>query len=167
MFREMRRKKQEISPEESTAILMRGTSGVLAVQGDNGYPYAVPISYAYYGTHIYFHCAKAGHKLDAVKRDNKVSFCVIDKDEVIPEEYTSYFRSVIAFGTIRIIENEQEKREAIEKLALKYALTDTADHRNTSIDKEWESLCMLEMTIEHLTGKEAIELVRAKNESTK
>lgn len=165
MFREMRRKKQEISLEESTAILMRGTSGVLAVQGDNGYPYAVPISYAYDGTHIYFHCAKAGHKLDAIKRDNKVSFCVIDKDEVIPKEYTSYFRSVIVFGTVRIIENEQEKRKAIEKLALKYALTDTADHRNASIDKEWEALCMLEMTIEHLTGKEAIELVRAKNES--
>ena len=68
MFREMRRKKQELSLEESIAVLMRGTSGVLAVQGDNGYPYAVPISYAYYDTHIYFHCAKAGHKLDAVKR---------------------------------------------------------------------------------------------------
>lgn len=161
----MRRKKQEIPLEESAAVVMRGTSGVLAVQGDNGYPYTVPISYAYYGTHIYFHCAKAGHKLDAIKRDNKVSFCVIDKDEVVLEEYTSYFRSVVAFGTIRIIENEQEKREAIEKLALKYALTDTADRHNTSIDKEWGSLYMLEMTIEHLTGKEAIELVRAKNES--
>lgn len=78
MFREMRRKKQVIPLEESIAVLMCGTSGVLAVQGDNGYPYAVPISYAYYGTHIYFHCAKAGHKLDAIKRDNKVSFCVID-----------------------------------------------------------------------------------------
>lgn len=167
MFREMRRKKQELSLEESIAVLMRGTSGVLAVQGDNGYPYAVPISYAYYDTHIYFHCAKAGHKLDAVKRDNKVSFCVIDKDEVIPEEYTSYFRSVIAFGTIRIIENEREKRDAIEKLALKYALADTAGHRNASIDKEWGALCMLEMTVEHLTGKEAVELVRTKNKSPK
>ena len=117
--------------------------------------------------HIYIHCAKAGHKLDAIKRDNKVSFCVIDKDEVIPEEYTSYFRSVIAFGSIHIIENEREKREAIEKLALKYAFTDTADHRNTSIDKEWGALCMLEMTVEHLTGEVNIELVRAKNKSPK
>lgn len=163
MFREMRRKRQAISLEESIAVLMRGTSGVLAVSGDNGYPYAVPISYAYYGTHIYFHCAKAGHKLDAIKRNHKASFCVIDKDEVIPEEYTSYFRSVIVFGTIRIIENEQEKRSAIEKLVLKYAFEDDANHRKTSIDKEWEALCMLEMTIEHLTGKEAIELVQAKN----
>lgn len=165
MFREMRRKKQALALEESAAVLMRGTSGVLAVMGDNGYPYAVPISYAYYGTHIYFHCAKTGHKLDAIRRDNKASFCVIDKDEVIPEIYTSYFRSVIAFGTIRIIENEQEKRDAIEKLALKYAPEDTSDHRKAAIDREWGPLCMLEMTIEHLTGKEAIELVRAKNQT--
>ena len=163
MFREMRRKKQLLALEESTAVLECGTSGVLAVLGDHGYPYAVPISYVYDGAHIYFHCAKAGHKLDAVKRNQKASFCVIDKDEIIPEEYTSYFRSVIAFGTIRILENEQEKRDAIEKLALKYAPDDTADHRKAAIDREWGPLCMLEMTIEHLTGKEAIELVRAKN----
>lgn len=165
MFREMRRKNQALSMEESAAVLTRGTSGVLALSGDNGYPYAVPISYVYDGARIYFHCAKAGHKLDAIKRDNKASFCVIDKDEVIPEEYTTYFRSVIVFGTIRAIQDEQEKREAIEKLALKYAPEDTAVRRKSAIDREWEPLCMLEMTIEHLTGKEAIELVRAKGMS--
>lgn len=148
--------------EESAAVLTRGTSGVLALSGDNGYPYAVPISYVYDGAHIYFHCAKAGHKLDAIKRDSRASFCVIDKDEVIPEEYTSYFRSVIVFGTIRVIQDEQEKREAIEKLALKYVPEDAAVHRKEVIDREWGPLCMLEMTIEHLTGKEAIELVQAK-----
>lgn len=121
MFREMRRKKQVLSAEENMAVLTRGSSGVLAISGDDGYPYAVPISYVYDGTNIYFHCAKAGHKLDAIRRNSKASFCVIDKDEVIPEEYTSRFRSVIVFGTIRILENEREKREAIEKLALKYA----------------------------------------------
>lgn len=149
--------------EESTAVLMRGTSGVLAVLEDDDYPYAVPLSYAYYGTHIYFHCAKAGHKLDAINRNSKASFCVIDQDEVVPKEYTSYFRSVIVFGTIRIIENEQEKRKAIELLALHYAPEDTAEHRNAAINREWGALCMLEMTIEHITGKQAIELVRAKN----
>lgn len=167
MFREMRRKKQIISMEKSTAVLTHGTSGVLALLGDNDYPYAVPISYVYDGAYIYFHCAKAGHKLDAIKRNNKASFCVIDKDEVIPEEYTSYFRSVIVFGTIRIIENEQEKRDATEKLALKYAPDDTTDHRKAAIDREWGPLCMLEMTIEHLTGKEAIELVQAKAPSNR
>ena len=160
MFREMRRKKQSLALEESAAVLRRGTSGVLAVLGDNGYPYAVPISYVYDGTHIYFHCAKAGHKLDAIRRDARASFCVI-------EEYTSYFRSVIVFGTICIIEDEREKRDSIEKLAVKYAPDDTAEHRRMAIDQEWGPLCMLKMTIEHLTGKEAIELVQAKDVSGK
>ena len=114
----------------------------------------------YDGDKLYFHCAKAGHKLDAVRREPKVSFCVIDQDRVVPEEYTSYFRSVIAFGTIRIMEDEQEKCAAIEKLAVKYAPEDSVSRRQEVIHREWAPLCMLEMTIEHLTGKEAIELVR-------
>ena len=71
MFREMRRKRQALSMEETAAILYRGTSGVLALSGDDGYPYAVPMSYVYTDGKIYFHCAKAGHKLDALKRHAK------------------------------------------------------------------------------------------------
>lgn len=160
MFREMRRKKQALSMQECTQILNHGTSGVLALSGDEGYPYAVPISYVYDGEKIYFHSAKSGHKLDAIRRDSKASFCVIERDWVVPEEYTSYFRSVIAFGTIRILESEREKRIAIEKLAIKYAPNDSIQNRHKTIDLEWSQLCMLEMTVEHLSGKEAIELVR-------
>lgn len=163
MFREMRRKKQALTAQETAAVLMRGTSGVLALSGEEGYPYAVPLSYVYQDGHIYFHCAKAGHKLDAIRHDPKASFCVIDRDEIVPEEYTSHFRSAIAFGTIRIMEDEQEKRQAIETLALKYAPEDTAEGRRAAIDRDWAPLCMLDMTVEHLSGKEAIELVRAKN----
>lgn len=164
MFREMRRKKQALSQEACSAILKKGTSGVLAVSGDQDYPYAVPLSYVYDGAKIYFHCAKSGHKLDAIQKNKKVSFCVIDQDQIVPKEYTSYFRSVIAFGTIRIVESQQEKREAIEKLALKYAPNDSAENRQKTIDKEWEPLCMLEMAIEHMTGKEAIELAKTRQE---
>lgn len=146
MFREMRRKRQALSPEENVAILNRGTSGVLAVSGDDG-------------SKIYFHCAKSGHKLDAIKGNNKVSFCVIDQDHVVPERYTSYFRSVIVFGKIRVLDDDEEKRAAIEKLALKYAPNDTVVNRQKAIEREWNPLCMLEMTIDHMTGKKAIELV--------
>ena len=104
IFREMRQKKQELSRQEIADILHKGTSGVLALLGDNDYPYAVPISYVYDDGKIYFHSAKSGHKIDAIQRTEKASFCVIDKDLVVPEEYTTYFRSVIAFGQIRIIE---------------------------------------------------------------
>ena len=164
MFREMRRKNQELSREEAEAVLRRGTSGVLAVAGDGGYPYAVPLSYAYAEGKLYFHCARAGHKLDAVRREPKASFCVIDQDQVVPEEYTTYFRSAIAFGTVRELTDEEEKRRAIELLALKYAPEDSPEGRQRAIDREWKPLCMLEMTLDHVTGKEAKEL-RKKTES--
>lgn len=165
MFREMRRKRQAMSDGDTRGVLERGTSGVLALDGDGGYPYAVPISYVYDGSRLYFHSAMAGHKLDSIRRNSKASFCVVDKDQIVPEEYTTYFRSVIAFGTIRILEDEQEARSAIEQLAVKYAPGDTAQGRRAAIDRDWAPLCMLDMTVEHLTGKEAIELMRAKGGS--
>lgn len=163
MFREMRRKKQALTWEECEAILDRGTSGVLAVIGDDGYPYAVPLSYVYDSGKLYFHCARSGHKLDAVRRDPKVSFCVVDQDQIVPEEFTTYFRSVIAFGRIRILEEEQEKRSAAEKLAVRYAPGESGESRRRAIERDWAPLCMLQMTIDHMTGKEAIELVRERS----
>lgn len=160
MFRPMRRFKQALSPEGCRAVLERGTAGVLALSGDEGYPYAVPLSYVYADGKLYFHSAKAGHKVDAVRNCPKASFCVIDQDHIVPEEYTSYFRSVIAFGTVRILEEDGEKRAAIEKLAVKYAPASSGEDRGRAIDREWTSLCMLEMAVEHLSGKEAMELVR-------
>ena len=90
-------------------VLSRGTSGVLALLGDGGWPYAVPMSYAFDGEKLYFHCAREGHKLDAIRREARASFCVVDRDEVVPEEYTTYFRSAIAFGRVRVIEDESAK----------------------------------------------------------
>lgn len=161
MFREMRRKKQVLSIEENVQILARGTSGVLAVSGDNNYPYAVPLSYVYHDNKIFFHCAKTGHKLDAIARNERVSFCVIDKDQVVPEENTTYFRSVIAFGKAHILNNENEKRSAIEILAARYS-PDNEQGRLQEIEKGFNHVCLIELTIEYITGKEAIELVKAK-----
>ena len=162
MFREMRRKKQQLTQEETMVILREGTSGVLSLTGDEGYPYGVPLSYVYDGDKLYFHCAKEGHKIDAIRKNPKASFCVIAQDEIVPDKYTTCYRSVIAFGSVRILENEGEKRRAIEELALKYAPEDSEENRQNYIEKDWEPLCMLEMTVEHLSGKEAIELVRRK-----
>lgn len=162
IFREMRRRKQELSRQEVADILHKGTFGVLALLGDNDHPYAVPISYVYDDGKIYVHSAKSGHKIDAIQRTEKASFCVVDKDLVVPEEYTTYFRSVIAFGKIRVIEDDREKRAAIEKLAIKYAPEDTSANRDDAISRGWKPLCILEMTIDHITGKEAIELVKEK-----
>jgi len=162
MFREMRRKRQLLPQEETVALLEKGTSGVLALLGDDDYPYAVPVSYVYADNKIWFHAAKSGHKIDAIKKCDKASFCVIDQDEIIPEKYTTYFRSAIAFGKIRILEDEAEIRQAVKTLAMKYS-GDYEDGIDKEIDVEFSHLCMIQLDIEHLTGKEAIELVKAKN----
>jgi len=164
MFREMRRKGQQMSAEAGSAVLERGTSGVLALAGDDGYPYAVPLSYVYHNGKLYFHSAATGHKLDAIARCDKASFCVIDKDEIVPEAYTTYFRSVIAFGRVRVIEDEAQKLGAIRALADRYNREATYERREAEISGALKRLCMIEMTIEHMTGKEAIELVKAHKE---
>ena len=162
MFREMRRKKQMLSVDECIEILNKGTSGVLALSGDHDYPYAIPISYVYCNSKLYYNSAKSGHKIDAISKCSKASFCVIDQDNIIPEKYTTYFRSVIAFGNIHIMENEIEIKKAIDDLAKKYYPADNETGRNAEIEKEWKLLCMMEFSIEHLSGKEAIELAKAK-----
>jgi Predicted flavin-nucleotide-binding protein len=164
MFREMRRKKQLLSHEENVEILKVGTSGVLALSGDGGYPYAVPLSYVYEDAKIYFHCANAGHKIDAIAQSDKASFCVISQDNVVSQEYTTYFRSVIAFGKIRILQDEADKRAALEVLAAKYS--PNHEHgRLQEIDKLFRQVCAVELAVEHMTGKAAIELVRMNHRS--
>ena len=162
MFRKMRRKKQELTEKQCLDILRRAKTATLALSGDDGYPYSVPMNFVYEDGKIYFHGAKEGHKIDAIKNNPKVSMSIIDQEDVIEEELTTYFRSVIAFGQIRIIEGDLEKRAAIEKLAIKYAPEDTAASRDHAINSGWKPLCVLEMTIDHITGKEAIGLVKEK-----
>ena len=163
MFRGMRRKNQQLSAAACEDILRRGTAGVLALSGDEGYPYAVPMSYVYADGRLYFHSAKSGHKLDAIARCAKASFCVVDKDEIVPAQYTTHFRSVIVFGRMRVLTEDGERRAAMEALAVKYAPQENAAHRAEAIEREWTPLCVMMMEVEHMTGKEAIELVRARN----
>lgn len=162
MFRAMRRSRQELSREETEAVLARGTHGVLAVAGDEGYPYAVPLSYTYRAGKLYFHCAKAGHKLDAIRGCDKVSFCVVDQDEVVGEKFTTYFRSAIAFGRVREVTDPTEIWAVMEHMSRRYGPDETQESIHAEISREEKALCVLEMEVEHLTGKEAIELVRGK-----
>lgn len=158
-FRAMRRKRQQLSEEESVAILKKATAGTLALLGDNDYPYAVPLSYVYQEGRIYFHSALAGHKVDAIRKCEKASFCVIEQDDVQPEKYTTFFRSVIAFGRIHIIEDEHEKLETARMLGNRYN-----PNHDEALQKEIEGglsrMLMIRFDIEHLTGKEAIELMK-------
>ncbi|MEA5095028.1 MAG: pyridoxamine 5'-phosphate oxidase family protein [Sedimentibacter saalensis] len=160
MFREMRRNKQLLSMEDTISVMDRCTNGVLACLGDDDYPYAVPVSYVYFNEKIYFHSAKAGHKIDAVAKNPKVSFSVIDEDTIVSKEYTSYFRSVIAFGKARIAEGD-ERIEAFKALVEKYSGDQPEEAKLKEIMGCMQSY-IFAIDVEHITGKEAIEYVRAK-----
>lgn len=179
--RPMRRKKQELSYGEALGILRGATSGVLALQGDGGYPYAVPLSFAVEESapgeegapadfprglaqgrlRIYFHCAPEGYKLDCIARNDRASFCVVGGDEVVPAEFTTYFRSAVAFGRVRPVEGHDERVHALRLLADKYApgLDEGFAREVTTLLRRTR---VLRLDVEALTGKEAVELVRAR-----
>ena len=154
MFRNMRRIGQLLSDEESKQILAEATHGVLGLSGDDGYPYTVPVSHVYRDGKIFFHCAKEGHKIDAIRRNKKVSFCVVAQDEVMPKERTTAYISVIAFGTARIVEDEPGLRRIAAMVGEKYS-GDYPEECQAEIDEVIAANQMLcvEITVEHLTGK--------------
>ncbi len=151
----MRRGKQALSAQDTAAVMGRCTHGVLACLGDDGYPYAVPLSYVYLNEKIYFHAAKDGHKISAIMNHPKVSFAVVDEDTIMGAEYTTYFRSVIAFGLARIVAGE-ERQQAFTALVNKYCADQPEAARQAEIAR-CSQACILAVDVEHITGKEARE----------
>lgn len=158
VFRPMRRHDRELTREQCEKLLKDGFDGVLSLYGDGGWPYGVPLSYVYRDGKIFFHGAKSGHKLDALRRENRASFCVVTQDHVIPRQYTTDYRSVIAFGLLREVTDEAEKREALRALALEYAPADTVENREKYIDADINAACVIELTVTHLSGKSRTKL---------
>ena len=162
MFREVsRNKKQILSNEKAVSILEKCSSGVLSLLGDDDYTYGVPMSYAYNDGKLYFHSAKKGHKIDAVTGHDRVSFTVIETDQIVPEEFTTYFRSVIVFGKIRLTFSDAEMRKALNLLVEKYSPGYEESGKST-IEKSIGGVQIIVLDIEHISGKEAIEFAEAK-----
>lgn len=155
MFPKMRRKNQQLPQDECERILKTASYGVLGLNGINGYPYTVALNYVYNSGKIYFHCALQGYKIDCIKEDCRASFSVIGDDTVIAQKYTTAYRSVTAFGKVKILDDRNEILTAIKKITLKY-VEDTTDMQ-AEIDRYINSLCILEMTVEHMTGKAGLE----------
>ncbi len=155
----MRRRRQQLPQEETIRILMQATSGTLALLGRDGYPYAVPLSFVYADGSLYFHSAPEGHKIDAIRSHDRASFCVIAQDEVHKERYTTYYRSAIAFGRIVIIEDEEEKLRAARLLGRRYNPGREAALQ-AELEKGLARMLAIRLDIEHVTGKQAIELTR-------
>ncbi len=161
----MRRNKQELPTAECIKIIEKATAGVLSLVGDGGYPYGVPLSYVYRDGALYFHSAVTGHKIDAIRSEERCSFTVVDRDEVHPDEYTTYFRSVIVFGRIHVIEDEAEKLSSLRLLGERYnpghpAATNKEIGKHLSPENLLQHIVLLRLDIEYLTGKEAIELAK-------
>ena len=122
MFREMRRKKNEISIDMAKQLLESSRRGVLAVNGDDGYPYAIPINYIYdeEAQKIYFHGAKAGHKIDALRACDKVCFTVYGNETVRTESWAPFMQSVVVFGRCHLMDAGSEAIQRLKQFAMKY-----------------------------------------------
>jgi len=149
MFKKMRRSDKEMSHEKTLELLTRGEDGILGTISDNGYPYTVVVNYVYLNNKIYFHCAKEGHKLDNIKRNEKVSFTVYDNVEVVGEKLTTLYESLVIFGRAKVID---ANREILLALVNKYSNLDQ-DKILKMIDNEIDITSLVEIEIDHLTGK--------------
>ena len=153
MFREMRRSKQQLSEEECIRLLISQPRGILSMIGDDGYPYGIPMDHWYSETDntVYFHCAKTGHKIDAITACDKVSYCVMDEGCRNDGEWALNFRSVVLFGRIRIVEDEEKKREICTNLVRQF--TDDEEYLEKELTNAFPRVNCLALTIEHMSGK--------------
>ena len=157
MFRPIRKKKNEISTDSAKELLRSSRRGVLAVNGDDGYPYAIPVNYLYdeENNSLIFHGAKAGHKVDSLKKDDKICFTVFGNEKIKEEEWAPYLQSVVVFGRCHLVESRDDILRLVKKFALKYY-----PDENT-VDEEiafsGKGVQMFEIKIEHMSGKEVQE----------
>ena len=153
MFREMRRFKQALTEEECVAVLKEEKRATFAVHGEDGYPYALPINYWYDENDgcIYFHCAKEGHKLDAIKADDKVCFTVWQEGPQEPGEWWYHMKSVICFGRAEVMEDGDEKFEKARNFGAKYF--PTKEYLDEELAHSYARVNMVRIRIDHMTGK--------------
>lgn len=154
MFREMTRSKKQMSNEAIIPILHNAKSGVLAVMGENGYTYAVPLSFAYEEGKVYFHSLNEGHKVDAIIANPKVSFCIVNEEQVNQAGFTIIYSSVIIFGTARQLDGD-EKRAALERIIRKYS-AEYFEKGQKAVQAMWNKFTAFEVNIDHMTGKQTV-----------
>ena len=151
MDRKMRRTDRAISDSEAQEILQAGEYGVLSTVSADGQPYGVPVSYRYTGDVIYFHCAAEGHKLENLRSNNRVSFCVVGKTEILPETFGTKYESVIVFGKAYEVTAE-EKHTGLLELLEKYS-PGFIDKGLRYIESDGHKARVYKIVIESMTGK--------------
>ena len=157
MFRELTRKKQELSREECIAVLTEEKRGVLSVLGDGDYPYGMPMNHFYNADDgcIYFHCGKSGHRTDALRRHGKVSFCVYDAGQTVERDWFLRFRSVIVFGRMELVDDPEAVTEMTRRLCKKF--TQDEEYIRREIENFASKTILLKLSPEHMCGKRVTE----------
>ena len=157
MFRELQRKNKQISMEECIELLKKETRGVLSVLGDDDYPYGMPMNHWYNEEDgkIYFHCGKSGHRLDALRKCQKVSFCTYDSRYREDGDWALHVKSVIVFGKMEIIDDMDTIADVARKLSYKF--TQDEEYIRTEIEKYAKETLLLQLTPEHVCGKQITE----------
>ena len=152
-FRDVARIKQKLSEEECLDILRKEVRGVLSVNGDGGYPYGMPINHFYSDDDglIYFHGGKRGHRTDSFRKDDKASYCVMDRGTLSDDGWSLDFRSVIVFGRIEEITDRDRMLDIIRRLSLRF--TDDSEYIEEEIEKHGAHTLMFALRPEHITGK--------------
>ena len=153
MFREMVRKKQQLTIDESIELLKKEPRGVLSLLGDDGYPYGVPIDHWYNEEdgRIYFHSGREGHKIDAIRGCDKASFCIYDEGYRKPGDWALNIKSVIVFGRIHIVEDHARALELTCQLSRKYTLDEA--YIQQEVDNYGHEVLVFALEPEHITGK--------------
>lgn len=153
MFREIRKKVNEIGLDEAKELLKNSRRGIFATIGDDDYPYAIPINYLYDegNQKIYFHGSKAGHKVDSIKRSNKVCFTVYGNETIEDESWAPLVQSVIVFGRCHLIDNQPRAMELLKTFAMKYYPSEGMVDKEISL--AGKAVQMYEIDIEHMSGK--------------
>lgn len=154
MFKEMRRKERSADKSIAYRLLNSCDYGVLSTVGETDYPYGIPLNYVYMNSSIYFHSALDGHKLDNLKANDKVSFCVVGKTESIPERLTYKYESVVVFGKAKEVFSE-EKHQALLALLDKYSNKFLKEKNMKYLNKTSDKTKVIKISIEHITGKAA------------
>ncbi len=153
-FTEPRRKDRILPLEEAQDLLHTALYGYLSL-GPNpaGYAYGIPLSYVYDGECVWFHCAPEGEKLECLKNNSKVTFCVVDGVETVPGAFTTRYRSAIAFGVVHPVFDDAEKLAALDLLVKKYD-PEHAETGRTAAQKSLHRTAILRLQVEHITGKQ-------------
>ena len=154
MFQQMRKKERELSRPESEEILANGMYGILSMNAGDDYGYGVPLSYVFQDNSIYLHCALEGKKLTYLRRNNKVTFCVVGEAESLPDKYSMKYKSVIVFGRAIEVNDQEEKMKTLIDLVKKYYTDPEHIKKGKEVAANFvDKTVVIRIDINHLTGK--------------